>query len=249
MTFDEQNAGGEHAPPAPPSSTALCSESVDLIMANATPLLQAAQSATADIPILGTSVTDYGIALASTGLVPAPLGSNISGTSDLAPLDQQAAMLRSCFPDAENVGLLYCSAEPNCRLPGGDIVQGYLEEHGLHLHPVRLLRRQRPGLRDPDRLRQPATSSISPPTTPPPPTPAPSHNVVVPAGVPVICRRDGHLLRLRRGHPVHRATTSWARSPARWPSKILTGEEGADPAIMASPFRHHPHQDVQRRHL
>ncbi len=81
-------------------------------MTNATAPLQAAASATADIPILGTSVTDYATALEIadwTGVV----GGNISGTSDLAPLDQQAAMLNELFPDAKKVGLLYCSAEPN----------------------------------------------------------------------------------------------------------------------------------------
>ena len=88
------------------------SENVDLILANATSPLQTAASATSEIPILGTSVTDYATALGIdnwTGTV----GGNISGTSDLAPLDQQAAMLQEMFPDAKNVGLLYCSAEPN----------------------------------------------------------------------------------------------------------------------------------------
>ena len=90
----------------------LLAKNVDLILANATPALQVAAAATADIPILGTSVTEYGVALEIenfTGLV----GGNISGTSDLAPLDQQAAMIKEWFPDAKNVGLLYCSAEAN----------------------------------------------------------------------------------------------------------------------------------------
>lgn len=87
-------------------------EDVDLIMANATPPLQAASSLTGDIPILGTSITDYATALNIenwTGTV----GGNISGTTDLAPLDQQAAMILDLFPGTKNVGLLYCSAEPN----------------------------------------------------------------------------------------------------------------------------------------
>ena len=87
---------------------------VDLIMANATPALQAAATATKDIPILGTSVTEYGVALGIEnfdGLV----GTNVSGTSDLAPLDKQAAMVKEWFPDAKNVGLLYCSAEANSK--------------------------------------------------------------------------------------------------------------------------------------
>lgn len=88
------------------------SRNVDLIMANATPALQAAVNATETIPILGTSVTEYGVALGIdnfTGLV----GSNVSGTSDLAPLEQQAQMLMDLFPEAKKVGMLYCSSEPN----------------------------------------------------------------------------------------------------------------------------------------
>ena len=90
------------------------SDNVDLIMANATPALQAAASATSTIPILGTSVTDYATALEIadwTGTV----GGNISGTSDLAPLDKQAAMLQELFPNAKKVGMLFCSSEPNSK--------------------------------------------------------------------------------------------------------------------------------------
>ena len=90
------------------------SDKVDLIMANATPALQAAASATSTIPILGTSVTDYATALEIadwTGTV----GGNISGTSDLAPLDKQAAMLQELFPNTKKVGMLFCSSEPNSK--------------------------------------------------------------------------------------------------------------------------------------
>ncbi len=90
------------------------SDKVDLIMANATPALQAAASATSTIPILGTSVTDYATALEIadwTGTV----GGNISGTSDLAPLDKQAAMLQELFPNAKKVGMLFCSSEANSK--------------------------------------------------------------------------------------------------------------------------------------
>lgn len=87
------------------------SKKVDLMMANATPALQAAAQQE-NIPVLGTSITEYGVALGIdnfNGLV----GSNVSGTSDLAPLDQQAQMLIDVFPSAKKVALLYCSAEPN----------------------------------------------------------------------------------------------------------------------------------------
>lgn len=96
MTFNEQNASGESTNCAT-IINGFVSSNVDLILANATSPLQAAVSATSTIPVLGTSITDYASALEIdnwTGTV----GTNVSGTSDLAPLDQQAAMLRSCSP-------------------------------------------------------------------------------------------------------------------------------------------------------
>ncbi len=88
------------------------SRGVDLIMANATPALQAAASATTTIPILGTSITEYGVAL-SIDNFSGTVGGNISGTSDLAPLDEQAQMMLDLFPAAKKIGMLYCSAESN----------------------------------------------------------------------------------------------------------------------------------------
>lgn len=87
-------------------------EEVDLILANATPALQIASAATNEIPILGTSVTEYSAALGLEDF-DGTVGGNISGTSDLAPLEDQAAMVRAWFPDAETIGMLYCSAEIN----------------------------------------------------------------------------------------------------------------------------------------
>lgn len=92
--------------------TGFAANGVDLILANATPSLQAAVTATTEIPILGTAVTEYGVALDIDGF-DGVVGGNVSGTSDLAPLDQQAAMVSELFPEAKNVGILYCSAEPN----------------------------------------------------------------------------------------------------------------------------------------
>ncbi len=111
VTFKEQDAGGEYTNCAT-IMDGFVAENVDLILANATAPLQAATSATADIPILGTSVTDYATALNIAGWT-GTVGGNVSGTSDLAPLDQQAAMIQELFPDAKTVGLLFCSAEPN----------------------------------------------------------------------------------------------------------------------------------------
>jgi len=90
------------------------SKGVDLIMANATPALQSAYNATATIPILGTSITEYGVAL-GTIVTNGVVGGNVSGTSDLAPLDKQADMILEICPDTKSVGIIYCSAEPNSK--------------------------------------------------------------------------------------------------------------------------------------
>ena len=127
LTFDEQDAGGDFNN-CGTIMDGFVAENVDLILANATPPLQAAASATADIPILGTSVTEYGTALGIENFN-GTVGRNISGTSDLAPLDQQAAMVQELFPEAKTVGLLYCSAEPNS-VYQITLVKGYLEEMG-----------------------------------------------------------------------------------------------------------------------
>lgn len=127
VKFDEQNASGDSANCAT-IVNGFVSNNVDLILANATAPLQAAAQATADIPVLGTSVTDYATALDISGWT-GTVGNNISGTSDLAPLDQQAAMIQELFPDAKNVGLLYCSAEPNSAYQC-DVIEGYLTEEG-----------------------------------------------------------------------------------------------------------------------
>ena len=111
VTFLEQNAAGD----SNTCSTIVnnfVSKNVDLILANATAALQAAYNATNTIPILGTSITEYGVALNLKDFN-GTVGGNVSGTSDLAPLTEQGDMILELFPDAKKVGLLYCSAEPN----------------------------------------------------------------------------------------------------------------------------------------
>lgn len=107
------------------------SKNVDLIMANATPALQAAANATMDIPILGTSVTEYGVALEIENFS-GTVGGNISGTSDLAPLTEQAQMIIDLVPTAKTVGMLYCSAEANSAYQV-KVVKEYLEGKGLEV--------------------------------------------------------------------------------------------------------------------
>ena len=128
VTIEVKVAAGDSATCAPIVND-FVTQNVDLIMANATPALQAAAAATADIPILGTSVTEYGVAMGIENFG-GTVGGNISGTSDLAPLDKQAAMVKEWCPDAQTVGLLYCSAEANSQYQV-DTVQKYLEEMGL----------------------------------------------------------------------------------------------------------------------
>ena len=111
VVFDKQNASGDSATCAT-ICNGFAASNVDLIMANATPALQAAVASTDKIPVLGTSVTEYGAALDIPNFN-GVCGGNVSGTSDLAPLDQQAQMVKDLFPNAKVVGILYSSSEAN----------------------------------------------------------------------------------------------------------------------------------------
>lgn len=111
VVIDEQNASGDAAN-CSMIANQFVSENVDLIFANATPALQAAVTATNTIPVVATSVTAFKVALdiddwnGTTGI-------NATGTSDLAPLDQQAQQVLEINPDAKKVAIFFCSAEPN----------------------------------------------------------------------------------------------------------------------------------------
>ena len=127
VTFDVQDAAGE-ATNCSTIVNGLVSSNVDLIMANATPAVAAAYNATETIPILGTSVTEYGVALGIENFS-GTVGSNVSGTSDLADLALQAEMIGKWCPDAKKVGLLFCSAEANSKYQINE-VQRILEDDG-----------------------------------------------------------------------------------------------------------------------
>ena len=88
----------------------------------------AASAATDSIPILGTSITDYATALDMSDWS-GTTGKNISGTTDLAPLDEQAKCIKELFPDAKNIGIIYCSSEPNSIYQSTTITK-YLEDEG-----------------------------------------------------------------------------------------------------------------------
>ena len=130
VTFDLKNASND-IPTCGTIVTGFVASNVDLILANATPALQAASTATQTIPILGTAVTEYGVALDIKNFT-GTVGGNISGTSDLAPLDQQADMLLELLPEAQNVGILYCSAEANS-VYQADVVKAALEAKDVNV--------------------------------------------------------------------------------------------------------------------
>ena len=128
VTFKDENASGDAANCTSIMNSFVSAE-VDLIMANATPAVAAAYNATDIIPILGTSVTEYGVALGIEGFS-GTVGGNVSGTSDLAPLEVQAQMILDWVPTAKNVALLYCSTEANSQYQV-DEVQKALEAKGV----------------------------------------------------------------------------------------------------------------------
>ena len=219
VSFNEQNASGESVNCAT-IVNGLVASKVDLILANATAPLQAAASATADIPVLGTAVTDYASALEIdnwTGTV----GGNISGTSDLAPLDQQAAMLQELFPDAKTVGLLYCSAESNSKYQV-DMIRGYLEQAGLTCEEYAFT-----DTNDVASVTQKACDSSDVIYIPTDNTAASNTeaiaNVVLPAGVPVIAGEEG----ICSGCGVATLSISYydlGYATGKMAVKILTGE-------------------------
>ena len=186
VKVDVQNASGD-SPTCSVIVNQFVSDQVDLIMANATPALLAAQSATGEIPILGTSITDYASALGiedwngATGL-------NISGTSDLAPLDGQAEMLKELFPDAHRVGVLYCSAEPNSKYQADSIDQilaglGYIVTEYTFADSNDVASVTATAVGENDVLYIPTDNTAASCTEA-------INNVALPAGVPIICGEE-----------------------------------------------------------
>ena len=128
VEFKEQSAQGDSAT-CTTIINGYVSSNVDLILANATARLQSAAAGTTTIPVLGTSVTDYATALDIDDWK-GTTGRNISGTSDLAPLSEQAAMIKELFPEAKKVGILYCSGEANSQYQA-DVVKAELDKLGI----------------------------------------------------------------------------------------------------------------------
>lgn len=187
VNFHFQNAQGEQTNCATICTT-FVSDNVDLILANATAPLQAAAAATNEIPILGTSITDYATALDISDWK-GSTGTNVSGTSDLAPLEEQEDMLLELFPDVKKVGILYCSAEPNSKYQA-EVIGKCLEEDGIEYEDFTAA--------DSNEIQSVATSAcqscdviyIPTDNTMAAATEA-VNNVCLPAGVPVIAGEEG----------------------------------------------------------
>ncbi len=233
VEFDVQNAAGDSAL-CSTITNQFVSDGVDLILANATASLQAASASTADIPVLGTAVTDYATALDIddwTGTV----GNNVSGTSDLAPLDKQADMVKELFPEAKNVGILYCSAEPNSEYQASTITT-YLEDLGFDVNTytfadsndVASVTTTAAGENDviyipTDNTAASCTELIA--------------NVLIPAGVPAVAGEEG----LCEGCGVATLSISYydlGYTTGEMAAKILTGE--ADVSEMPVEFSPNP---------
>ncbi len=142
----------------------------------------------ASIPVLGTAITEYGVALGIDNFN-GTVGTNVSGTSDLAPLDQQAAMFAEILPDAKTIGILYCSAEPNS-VYQADVVKEALEKAGDTVNIYTFT-----DSNDVANVTQTAVSECDALYIPTDNTAASCaeniDNVARPAGVPIICGEEG----------------------------------------------------------
>ncbi len=229
VEIENKNASGE-ANNCGTIVNGFVSEGVDLILANATPALTAAASATADIPILGTSITAYGVALDISDFN-GTVGGNISGTSDLADLEKQAAMITEWFPETQKVGLLFCSAEPNSLYQVQEVAK-YLSAKGIETQEFAFT-----DTNDVTAVTQAAADYADVVYVPTDNTAASNTeaiaNVLVPAKVPAICGEEG----ICAGCGVATLSISYydlGVTTGKMAAKILTGE--ADISTMPVEF-------------
>ena len=219
VTFDLKNASND-IPTCGTIVTGFVASNVDLILANATPALQAASTATQTIPILGTAVTEYGVALDIKDFS-GTVGGNISGTSDLAPLDQQADMLLELLPEAKNVGILYCSAEANS-VYQADVVKAALEAKGVNVTVYTFADSNdvatvtQTACAENDALYIPTDNTAASCTEA-------INNVAEPAGVPIVAGEEG----ICKGCGIATLSIDYyelGRTTGAMAAKILTGE-------------------------
>ena len=219
VEFQNKNASGDSAN-CSTIVNGFVSDGVDLIMANATGALTAAAAATSDIPILGTSITAYGVALDIDNFS-GTVGGNISGTSDLADLAKQADMISEWFPEAKKVALLFCSGEPNSRYQIEEVAK-CLSDKGIETKEFAFT-----DTNDVASVTQSAADYADVVYLPTDNTAASNTeaiaNVLVPAGVPAICGEEG----ICKGCGVATLSISYydlGVTTGKMAAKILTGE-------------------------
>ena len=219
VEFQNKNASGDSAN-CSTIVNGFVSDGVDLIMANATGALTAAAAATSDIPILGTSITAYGVALDIDNFS-GTVGGNISGTSDLADLGKQADMISEWFPEAKKVALLFCSGEPNSRYQIEEVAK-CLSDKGIETKEFAFT-----DTNDVASVTQSAADYADVVYLPTDNTAASNTeaiaNVLVPAGVPAICGEEG----ICKGCGVATLSISYydlGVATGKMAVKILTGE-------------------------
>lgn len=219
VEFQNKNASGDSAN-CSTIVNGFVSDGVDLIMANATGALTAAAAATSDIPILGTSITAYGVALDIDNFS-GTVGGNISGTSDLADLGKQADMISEWFPEAKKVALLFCSGEPNSRYQIEEVAK-CLSGKGIETKEFAFT-----DTNDVASVTQSAADYADVVYIPTDNTAASNteaiSNVLVPAGVPAICGEEG----ICKGCGVATLSISYydlGVTTGKMAAKILTGE-------------------------
>lgn len=219
VEFQNKNASGDSAN-CSTIVNGFVSDGVDLIMANATGALTAAAAATSDIPILGTSITAYGVALDIDNFS-GTVGGNISGTSDLADLGKQADMISEWFPEAKKVALLFCSGEPNSRYQIEEVAK-CLSDKGIETKEFAFT-----DTNDVASVTQSAADYADVVYLPTDNTAASNteaiSNVLVPAGVPAICGEEG----ICKGCGVATLSISYydlGVTTGKMAAKILTGE-------------------------
>lgn len=189
VTFDEQNAAGDTAT-ANTIAASLVGENCDLILANATASLQAVSSATSDIPVLGTAVTDYGAALSISDYQSGKaIGTNVSGTSDGISYEAQVDLFNELLPDAKNIGILYCSAEPNSVVQAEEMNKqltkaGYTVKEFAFSDSNDIASVTQTACQDSDAIYIPTDNTAASCTEA-------INNVAEPAGVPIIAGEEG----------------------------------------------------------
>ena len=156
-------------------------------MANATNAVKAAREATSDIPVVGTSVTDY----VSSGLIAsneAP-GANVTGASDMNPVTVQVELMKTLCPDVKTVGIVINSGEENSAIQANEAKAAFeAEGYTVKIYSVadsnEIQTVVTAACNEVDAFYEPTDNLIADnvPTM---------SNITTPAGKPVICGEDG----------------------------------------------------------